>query len=248
MEKNLGIVDLINIKLTKLLTKADDYLRSKDSGLFNGTATTDGLILGTTAFVVGYLGVAASMSGLPALSSIGDFANSTALSVADRDINVAHLISGVGGFIGFEFAVLSKVYRSVLGTLKKEVSGYMDCVKKDGEEVVVKRQYVLKSIENGSFYKEYQFIRSPQGNGYEDVRPTLGYSEQAAKLPYYMKSYFDANAALHYAQNSDKDVEIVRRECFKEAKEVKEAHKILNRINGIRDSYSADNTGGLKLR
>lgn len=242
MEANLSTSELINVKLARLITKADDYLRGKNSGLFKGTAATDGLLFGATALVAGALGYAASMSG------VSDIATHTLSSLGGRDINLAQLVGAGGAFVALEFSLLAKVYREVVGTSQQEVPGYLDVVTKKGEELVVSRHEVLKQVEMGTFYQTYEAITVPKGLSYEKVYPTMGNTENVAKMPYYMKSYFDANAAKHTTKDSSKDVEVVRRECFKEAKNDVEANKVLTRINGIRDTYTNTTTKALKLR
>lgn len=243
MEANLSTSELINVKLTRLLTKTDDYLRGKNSGLFNGTAATDGLLFGATALVVGALGYAASVTGLT------DIATSSLLTLGGKDINLAQVIGAGGAFLGVEFALLGKVYREVVGNSQEEVPGYLDVVTKKGEELVVSRHEVLKQIEMGTFYQKYEALTIPKGLSYEKVYPTMGNTEQVAKIPYYMKAFFDANAAQHTTKDSIKDVETIRRSCFKEAKNDIEASKVLNRINGIRETYTNIETSkALKLR
>lgn len=243
MAQTLSTSELIHIKLTRLLTKTDDYLRGKNSGLFNGTAATDGLLFGATALVVSALGYAASTTGLT------DIATSSLLTMGGKDINFSQLLGAGGAFLGIEFALLGKIYREISGNSHEQLPGYLDVVTKKGEELVVSRHEILKHIELGTFYQKYDAITVPQGLSYEKIYPTLGNTEQVAKLTYYMKSFFDPNAAQHTTKDSSKDVEVIRRECFKEAKTDVEASKILNRINGIRENYIPDlTTKSLKLR
>lgn len=243
LEANLSTSELINVKLARLLTKTDDYLRGKNSGLFKGTAATDGLLFGATALVAGALGYAANHFGL------SDVATHTLSTIGGKDINLSQVVGAGGAFVALEFSLLAKVYREVVGNSQQEVPGYLDVVTKKGEELVVSRHEVLKQVEMGTFYQTYEAITVPKGLSYEKIYPTMGNTENIAKMPYYMKAYFDANAAKHTTQDSSKDVEVVRRECFKEAKNDIEANKILSRINGIRDTYNNNvSTKALKLR
>lgn len=243
MNNNLETSELINVKLAKLLTNVDDYLRGKDVGLFNGTAATDGILFAATAVVVGALGFATSMHGdIPILSSINDIANNPILHIGQKDISLTQMIGATGAFIGLEFSLLSKIFRSIVGTVNTEVPGYFDCVTKSGNETIVSRNDIMKSVETGEFYSKYDSIRIAKGRGFEDFYPTHGDIEPVSTLPYYMKEGFDPNAAVHFSKDSSKDVEVVRRICFKETQNLQKAHTILNRINGIRDSYQSLDT------
>lgn len=232
----LSITEKIKLKTQQILMKTDDYFRNTGENRWSGMpATMDGLLFSATASVVGMLGVATIVASpdMPILASVAAFAAKPALTVAGVTINNAGLTLIAGGYYGINFSAFAKLYRQIRGDLKEHVSGRLDCVvKENGElkEVSVDRKTVLKAVEDGTFYQHYTAIRTYQNMGYEDIKIPLQDSlEKIAALPYFHGS------KQVIPQRVEEDVKIVRRECFKEAKDANSAHKIMNRINGIRE-------------
>ncbi len=240
MNHDLSIGEIIQLKLAKLLVNVDDYLRSNDSGIISKTASTDGLILASTSMTIGYLGILSSMgNSLPFLSTVSEIANYTVATFFNTKLTLAETIGLTGATIGLELAVIGKFYKETMGPLRKDVSGYFDCVLLNGKESIEPRTKVLKSIENETFKNYYKAIRVSKKIGYEDLKPK--YIEDAVKIPYYLKSFSDSNASVFYSQNENEEIEIIRRICFKESKNNESAQLIFKRINKIINEPSVDN-------
>lgn len=255
---SLSALDKIKLKTQQILVKADDYVREQDS--FGNTGTKLGMMFAMTGVMVGVLGVATIVAApaLPAIAAIASVAAApTALSIGGASINLAgaSLLAGGGG--GIIFAGISKMYSAIRGTQNNYVRGEFECILRDknvnpsiendtvfnfvdlNNVVKVDRKTILKSIENGTFHDKYIGIRingaEPKNTGHEFAYhkiPTGMRLEDAAGIP-----FKNGPTEINVTNKEWKeDCQIVRRECFKEAKSFSLKANILNRINTFRET------------
>ena len=246
---SLSILDRIKIKTKDVLIKTDDYLR--DTNYLGVKASQHSMAFAGVAVMTGILGVMAIVAAptLPALAGVAALASMpTAMTIGGAAINLAGATLLGGGGAGIGFAALAKVYNVMRAQKDDYVGGEFECVVKNhtgpqkyDEVVRVSRKDVLKAVENGTFDQKYDSIRIQEASfGYAYCRTDKNNLESMSTLPYLQ------GEKQYVSKRTSEECQIVRRECFKEARSFSLKAKILDRIKASKaemegNTLSTDN-------
>lgn len=248
---SLSVLDRIKIKTKDVLIKTDDYLR--ETNYLGVKASQHAMVFAGVATMTGILGVMTIVAAptLPALAGIAALASMpTTMTVGGAAINLAGISILGGGGTGIGFAALAKIYNVMREKKNDYVGGEFECVVKNhtGEQkydqvVRVSRKDVLKSVENGTFDQKYDSIRIQEASfGYAYCRTDKNNLESMATLPYLQGD------TQYVSKRTSEECQIIRRECFKEARSFSLKAKILDRIKESKmEGNILSTTNGYKI-